>query len=55
MKVTKEVVTEYTLELTAEEGKWLKDLMQNPLCDDGYSESTEDGRMRCKFFNALSE
>lgn len=54
MKVTTEL--HVTLELTAEEAKWLNRVMQNPLSDDydPESEGSYDKKMREAFFEATT-
>ena len=41
----------YVLELTEEEARWLRSVMQNPLSDE--AESDEFNAMRSKFFEAV--
>ena len=54
MKVRLDVVTNINLELTEEEAKWLKAVVQNPLHGQQAGEEiSEDTDMRARFFNAL--
>ena len=54
MKVAKTEKITITLQLEEREAKWLKDLVQNPLCDP-VDEERESRIMRKKFWNALSK
>ena len=47
----------YTIELTEEEARWLKNLVQNPIiCNSGITkESEKDSKMREKFWNELGD
>ena len=43
------------LELSEEEARWLKGLMQNPIQSDLDNEREEDKKMRHIFWNALED
>lgn len=49
MKVTNTTTVVVTLELTAQEAFWLKQLVQNPIIP----ESQDDANMRELFFNSI--
>lgn len=55
MKSENITVTHYRLELTEDEAKWLKGIMQNPLSEneDPRFEDPKDAAMRSKFWDAL--
>lgn len=54
MKATSKFKPVVVLELTVEEARWLKGVMQNPLWGDSpEEESIEDNNMRRKFFDAI--
>lgn len=52
MKVGIEQKTTVTLELSGHEARWLKLMVQNPICDE---ESAEDSQMRQRFWEALKD
>lgn len=57
MKLIVKTKKSYKLDLTPEEAKWLKSIMQNPLVDNNNpdSEEPEDKEYRETMFYALDE
>jgi hypothetical protein len=51
---TETKVVSVTLTMTQEEAEWLKDVMQNPFCEDCGRESEEEQHMRERFWSTLA-
>ena len=52
MKAEVEQKVTVTLKLSEQEARWLKAMVQNPICD---TESIEDSQMRKGFWEALKD
>lgn len=55
MKIIKNQSITFTMELTEEEARWLKGMVQNAICCNLKDEPFEQTEMRMKFWDALTE
>ena len=55
MKTKVSMKTVITLELTVEEARWLRGVVQNPIGIDPLDEPAEDKEMRRVFWDALDD